>query len=61
MQGQGPANGDAVGGSTNSVSKCSACIRKPTAKLEALTVSGVLASRTKCNVVISDDEEDKGP
>ena len=61
-QGQGPANGDAVGGSTNSISKCSACIRKPTAKLkEALTVSSALASRTKRNVVISDDEEDEGP
>jgi len=61
-QGQGPANGDAVGGSTNNVSKRSARIRKPTAKLkEALTISGALASRTKRNVVITDDEEEAGP
>jgi hypothetical protein len=60
-QGQGPANGNAVGGSTNSVSKRSARICKPTAKLEALTISGVLASRTKRNVVLTDDEEEVGP
>jgi hypothetical protein len=59
---RGPANGDAVGGSTTNVNTRSAHIRKPTAKLkEALTISSALASRTKCNVIITDDEEEAGP